>query len=396
MMQVYTIPETRRMEIEKAVARCQRKADKYGAPLTVEYGTPYAKEIPIYDKDGHVLYKVGSTMIEVFDLTIDSEIIRKDGYSVVASIEHLNGGNLVNTINGDTDPAWSTATCKCDHCGTSRTRSKTFIVRHKDGSEKQVGRGCLKEYCGIDPQRIGINNELNELLTNSDVNNRNFDEHTAERAYDTIKALALAMRMIRLYGYVKSDEMNSNKIRIIEALTKNEQPTAEEIANAKEMALAITNIEHEAAFDAGLDNAQTIMRSDYCKANHVGYIAYAPIAYRKYAERLEREAAREAEKDAERKASGYVGEIGKRICIEIADMKLVTSWETQWGMTWLYKFTDTDGNVLVWFASNPMTRVNENGAYEDVTSVQHIKATVKDHTERDGVKQTIITRCKAA
>ena len=59
-------------------------------------------------------------------------------------------------------------------------------------------------------------------------------------------------------------------------------------------------------------------------------------------------------------------------------------------------FTDTDGNVLVWFASKPLERVNENGVYEDVTEVSHIRATVKEHNERDGVKQTIITRCKAA
>ena len=86
-------------------------------------------------------------------------------------------------------------------------------------------------------------------------------------------------------------------------------------------------------------------------------------------------------KEAERASSQYIGEIGQRLEIEVSDMALLTSWEGDWGWTYLYKIIDTMGNVLIWYASRC------------IDTAKKIKATIKDHSERDGVKQTIVTRC---
>lgn len=399
MKQTYTIPNDRREDVEKLLNRYQKKAEKYGSPLNVEYGEPYATEVPIYERDENgvaVLVKGEAYKFEAFDLTIDSETIKKDGYTVVAKIEHLNGGNVVSTFNTEIKPAWKDSDCKCEHCNVDRYRRLTFIVRHEDGSEKQVGRTCLKDYCGIDPQAIGLRNELTELLLGFDVKRYDFGERPVERVYNVIDTLAYAIQTTEKYGYVKSGEPNSNKSRIETLFAEKAPITDEERIRATEMAKGISEIPYEDADRACLSNTQALIASEYCKANHFGFIAYAPSAYKKYLEQVKIRAEREAAKDTERHTSDYVGEIGKRIDVAIADMKLATSWETQWGMTWLYKFTDTDGNVLVWFASSPMGRFNANGIYEDITHVDRIKATVKDHTERDGIKQTVITRCKAA
>ena len=397
MKQTYTIPEARREDIEKLVAKYQKKAAKYNVALTAEYGEPYAQKVPVRKADPAtgLIATVDTGLVEVFDLTIDGDEIRKDGYTVVAKIEHLEGGNVVNGFGADVKPAWRTASCNCEHCGTLRDRRLTFIVRHEDGSEKQVGRSCLKDYCGIDPHAIGYRNELEEILISDDIASYDFERRPVQEAYSTVEILALAISTIKRQGYVKSGEPNSNKGVIAEAC-KGYRPTEAELDAAKKLAQAIAEIDEDDAFTANLNNVQSLIKSEYCKRSHFGYIAYAPVAYEKYLEEMKRRAEREAARNAERSASEYVGQVGKRIDLDIADMKLVTSWETQWGMTWLYKFTDTDGNVLVWFASKPLERVNENGVYEDVTEVSHIRATVKEHNERDGVKQTIITRCKAA
>ena len=397
MKQTYTIPEARRGDIEKLVAKYQKKAAKYNVALTAEYGEPYAQKVPVRKADPAtgLIATVDTVLVEVFDLTIDGDEIRKDGYTVVAKIEHLEGGNVVNAFGADVKPAWRTASCNCEHCGTLRDRRLTFIVRHEDGSEKQVGRSCLKDYCGIDPHAIGYRNELEEILISDDIASYDFERRPVQEAYSTVEILALAISTIKRQGYVKSGEPNSNKGVIAEAC-KGYRPTEAELDAAKKLAQAIAEIDEDDAFTANLNNVQSLIKSEYCKRSHFGYIAYAPVAYEKYLEEMKRRAEREAARNAERSASEYVGQVGKRIDLDIADMKLVTSWETQWGMTWLYKFTDTEGNVLVWFASKPLERVNENGVYEDVTSVSRIKATVKDHTERDGVKQTVITRCKVA
>ena len=397
MKQTYTIPEARREDIEKLVAKYQKKAAKYNVALTAEYGEPYAQKVPVRKADPAtgLIATVDTVLVEVFDLTIDGDEIRKDGYTVVAKIEHLEGGNVVNGFGADVKPAWRTASCNCEHCGTLRDRRLTFIVRHEDGNEKQVGRSCLKDYCGIDPHAIGYRNELEEILISDDIASYDFERRPVQEAYSTVEILALAISTIKRQGYVKSGEPNSNKGVIAEAC-KGYRPTEAELDAAKKLAQAIAEIDEDDAFTANLNNVQSLIKSEYCKRSHFGYIAYAPVAYEKYLEEMKRRAEREAARNAERSASEYVGQVGKRIDLDIADMKLVTSWETQWGMTWLYKFTDTDGNVLVWFASKPLERVNENGVYEDVTEVSHIRATVKEHNERDGVKQTIITRCKAA
>ena len=398
MKETYCIPEAQRETIQKTVARIQKRAAKYGTPLSVEYGEPYATTVPVYgiDYTTGVQFKKDNAMVEVFDLTIDSEIIRKEGYTVAAKIEHLDEGNIVKTFGSKGRVEWSTMKPHCDHCNSNHVRCVTFIVEGDDGTERQVGRTCLKDYCGIDPQDIGRLNELREILEQDDIRSYDFEARPVPVAYRTIEALALAMRLIKDYGYVKTDMPGSTKGRLHELMVKHERPSENEISEAGKVADMIVAMTEDEAFDANLRNVQTFLTCGYCKADSFGYIACAPLMFERYMSRKAKLEAREAEMQQQRDTSGYVGEIGQKIEVEVADMRLVTSWETQWGMTWLYKFTDKAGNVLVWFASKPMERVNENGVYEDVTSVSRIKATVKDHTVRDGVKQTVITRCKAA
>lgn len=397
MERTYTIPQDRREEIEKLVSKYQKKAAKYNIPLTVQYGEPHAETIPVYKPDPitHVVYKVDTMKVEVFDLTINGEDIHKDGYTVAAKIEHLDGGNVVTPISGNAKPEWSHRDGYCEHCNSKRYRRVTFIVRHDDGSEKQVGRSCLKEYCGIDPHGIGYRNELVEILLDDDIRHYDFNARPVSSVYDTIKALAMAIRVNKKQGYIRSSEPGSNKSTIMEIIGKS-SPTEAEMKEAEQMASVISEMNEDDAWQFSLNNVQNLLKSTYCKASHFGYIAYAPVAFEKYRKELERRAEREAERTAQAGTSAHIGKIGERMTFKIAEMKLVTSWESQWGWTWLYKFIDTDGNVLIWFASKPMERVNANGVYEDVTEVKSIKATVKDHTERDGVKQTVITRCKVA
>jgi hypothetical protein len=125
--------------------------------------------------------------------------------------------------------------------------------------------------------------------------------------------------------------------------------------------------------------------SGYAKASHIGRLAYIPVAYQRYIDRQEREAKWELERKAAADSSEYIGTVGERLSIRVAKVQLLTSWDNCYGTTWLYKFTDETGNELIWYASKLCEA--RNGCT--------IKATVKDHKERDGVKQTIITRCQA-
>lgn len=386
--ETFTIPTTAREVIEKAVAKFQKKAAAYGCQLAVTFGEPYAKERAIEaaecDCDGFTHNKViGTEMIEVFDVTINSDLIRKDGYTVVAKLEHLDGGNVVSSFGEAGKPEWGTIQPRCQHCGGKHGQKVTFIVRHEDGTELQVGRTCLKDYCGIDPKHIAAINQLRDLFIDEDIDHHDFNKYPAPVAYSTIEMLAVSIHVMNEQGYVKSEEVKSNKGTISGLAAKHFQPSETELAKAQEMARKIAELDLDTAFSWNLDNIYHLINNCYCKSSHFGYIAYAPLAYQRYAEHMEREAKYEAEKAKEREASGHIGQVGQRMVIDIAEMKLLTSWDTQYGTTYLYKFIDTAGNTLVWFASKTMETASK------------IKATIKEHTERDGVKQTVITRCTA-
>lgn len=99
--------------------------------------------------------------------------------------------------------------------------------------------------------------------------------------------------------------------------------------------------------------------------------------------------------------SEYVGEVGKRMKNIKLTFKGSRTWETHftyYGETqYLHKFEDENGNALVWKTSNPLdkivddkyVRINED---EEIT----VAATVKEHSEYDGIKQTVLTRVKIA
>lgn len=395
-MATYTIPTTQREAVEKAVARIQKKASKYGKQFVVEYGEVKAMEVPVraVDEINNCIVNKGTELVEVFDLTIEGEIIRKDGYTVVAQIEHFEEGNVVNAFEGQVKPEWIHSDCRCEHCKTNRARAKTFIVRGEDGSELQVGRSCLKDYCGINPQEIGYRNELVEILEENDIERFDFGKGYAH-AYNAVEVLATAIKVYKAQGYVKSSEPNSNRSKIPGYLR---EVTEDEMKEAEEMAKVIKDLSDADAINFLLNDTRSLIRTEYCKDSHFGYLAYAPVAFEKYTEAMKRKAEKEAKHEAET-ASEYVGEVGKRQTFEIADYKLVTSWEGQYGTTYLYKFTDTNGNVLVWFASGCFGHwIEVDGVckFIEEENITRIKATVKDHNERDGVKQTIINRVKVA
>ena len=133
-------------------------------------------------------------------------------------------------------------------------------------------------------------------------------------------------------------------------------------------------------------NCIPLALSGFAAVKHFGRLAYMPLAYERYKERKAREDQREAERAAAAATSDFVGTVGQRITIPAATAKLVTSWDGYWGTTFLYKFTDEAGNVYVWKSSKCV----------EIKDGMTVKGSVKEHSEYNGVKQTVITRCAVA
>jgi hypothetical protein len=206
--------------------------------------------------------------------------------------------------------------------------------------------------------------------------------------YEVRTILAHACDAIREFGYRKVSESNSTRDTVMSRVVCGESPTDDGYAQADTVQEWLCGRSQEVSNDIGdLErNCISLALSGYAKQAHIGRLACAPVAYRHYMERKEREERREQERQAASDASNYVGDVGQRLSFKVEEARLLSSWDGMYGKTWLYRFKDEDGNELIWYASKLCEA--RNGST--------IKATVKDHKERDGVKQTIITRCKVA
>lgn len=89
---------------------------------------------------------------------------------------------------------------------------------------------------------------------------------------------------------------------------------------------------------------------------------------------------------ASQPVSQYVGTVGEKLTVK-AIYKYRASFESQFGTTYIHKFVTVDGNDLVW-----KTGVGYFGASED--DMVEITATIKEHSEYKGKKQTALLRCK--
>lgn len=82
--------------------------------------------------------------------------------------------------------------------------------------------------------------------------------------------------------------------------------------------------------------------------------------------------------------SNFVGNVKDRLEFELTVTKRLV-FENYYGKTAMYIMQDKDSNVFVWSTND--FRMTESNTYQ-------LKGTIKEHKEYNGVKQTVITRCK--
>jgi len=90
----------------------------------------------------------------------------------------------------------------------------------------------------------------------------------------------------------------------------------------------------------------------------------------------------EAEREIKRNTSRHVGQVGERIGIT-AKIGVIKSFDGTYGISFLAILETTDGNVFKYFGSRCLGEKGET---------VNLKATVKSHTEWQGICQTVINR----
>lgn len=393
---LYAIYEDFYTDVEKKLNRVAKKCVKYGNAFTFEVKGEEVREN--YNKE------LDRTEYHKFILVEVSGTAKIDNWECIAVLEIHEVGNIIRRINTEIDipERFKYTDNICEHCNSKRQRNNLYVIHNTETDEwKQVGGNCLKLYTG------GLSLEYVAAYMDGITELEEFDGIVGhgKAYYHVDEIISYAAEMIAKIGYFNAQSAIPTKYLVsylmCNRLSKAVELINEEFSGAK---LGIRVSEHDFHKDSTKDiveqvinyyksleddsefihNIKVMLAEEYVLAKNFGFLCYLPEGYTKH---IKKEAEEEAEK-AKKAESKYFGEVGKRYKDKVInDVTLITTWETQWGVTYIYKITLEDGSILTWKTSN--------GLYLDKNEkFDKISFTIKEHKEYKGEKQTEVTRCK--
>ena len=377
---IYEIFEGNMERLEKKLNTIRNKRQVYGCEFNFEVV-------------GESFHKVDDDTLRFVQVEA-SGIARVNGWEFVATIEHNNPMNVIRAFRTEYEipERYYTSAPICEHCNSKRNRKDTYLIRNTETGEfKQVGKSCLKDFTnGLSAEAVvQYISWFDELIKGETPSGSSFPVY-----YKVETVVQLAVEAVNLYGYQKAVSpyeegyyRQSTKEVVIDMLSGGRYEKVHEdkgfntnregnVEKAAEVLRFVASMETEFGY---VSNLKTLCSGEYCQSRDLGIVVSAVACYN-------REMARKEKQEIEKKKaakSSWVGTVGERVTLTSAEAKLLTSWDTMYGVTFMYQFTDEAGNVYIWKTGNIIkeTRVS-------------LKGTVKAHGEFNGIKQTELTRCR--
>lgn len=417
---IFAIPDYRVPYLYAKLEPYFKKAKKFNVPYIMEE----IGKVDLKDDENKVQHCI------IIKLEFSIQI---NGWKFVAAIDHLPNGNIIRNISGaDLPEKFRTADSYCEHCHTDRRRKATYVVYSESEGYKQVGKNCLFLYTGIDLNKIASAMDIwNYIHTYSEGGGEYDPDYTpirASKSCDARDVLAIAWKLVSVFGYSKKGNANStigryntaidyldgtmnryngkeyirykkfleeNKIEFLteedyemaDTIIKwvNAQKTSSEYINNLQVILG--NYEEYEKIDPITLKSYTY-KSCYMAKKYINMVISVISAYNK-AMNIISERKLKHDKEMESK---HIGTVGEKIEFVLKDVKVLTSWENYFGYypttTYMYKITDENGNICIWQTTK---NVNIENCLKSTTTV---KGKVKEHSEYNGVKQTVLTNCK--
>ena len=419
------VPTANIAQLHKRFDKLVRKAGRLGfdAPVlakVADLSVPKRNEADIIEWHRFALY------------TLVAKPIHFSGWSFAAAIQHVatEGGyrNVVRTSpwfeGAAVDPIIRTSRPVCEHCNTARKRNDTYVIEHDDGTRKQVGRQCLKDYVG---EATG-EEILRSAQYERELRDLRDDDWGAgsggTSAWDVRAVLSITLASVELRGWTSRGHArdygyHATADHVLGTLTETKDERQRQAWDQdgprfvapwgdaeREQAEAIIEWTEAIADDTDSDylwNLKVACSLGGVTHRELGIVCSAVAAYERHVkgERLRREREAAAEVSA---AIGKAGDkIGRKLSaadkrkgaeahaaltVKVSDTRL---FDGDYGTSELVSMTDADGNVLKWFASG---RANsDDGERVAVGSTYTLVATIKGHGEHRGVTETKVNRC---
>jgi len=390
--EIFWIPKQNLEALQNRVAKLNRKAARLGCePLVIEIGTPKQRKVlqdyEDFDVEGRKVMKSRKVLCTVYPVVIAGSPPVLNGWALVATIQFLDGENIIRNLPGARCPeVYRTATDWCDHCRSARGRKDVFIVRHEGGEHKQVGRQCIADFLGHESaEMIARRAEWLATIRAYCMEAESWGGGNGEWTFELDEVVTASMAAIRVFGWfsgrAEDHEMGvfSTKTRVNRILFSRKDAVTVTTEDAEKAEAAIAWAEaidpdHENDY---LYNLGAISRHGAAGPRTMGLACSIAYSYLRELGQIEARR-RQAE------VSNWFGEVKKRADYTLTVTKVIDI-DTIYGTASINIMVDASGNVAKWKSSSQ--RLIPGKTYA-------IRATVHDHTEYKGVKQTVLTRGK--
>jgi hypothetical protein len=416
---IYKVPADNLARLQERIEKLNKRAAKLGVqPILLQIGEVIReeKQVTVRDEMGYPLKDeqtgefLKETVVSIFyPIQVQGETPKYAGWTLVAALQFIeaNGENeaamFIRTVPGQSLPEeYRRIDQKCDHCQAIRRRLETFVVRHEDGTLKQVGRQCIADFLGHqDPERYAQIAEW--VLSGSDIMGEAEDEGFGGGGGggrtvwlgDFLGFVAMTMRSHGWLSRTKARELNQGGegksatadiafMAMTEKPTKrNPHPPKPEEQDYELAKKAIEWLRTELAPKKELNDYQhnlvVICTRDVVVSKGFGVAAsLIPTYKREMGFQVERKLRLENEAK-----SVHFGTVAKREVFELTVTKIIPS-QSDFGSVSIHKMVDASGNIATWFST---------GKELEAGKTYKITGTVKKHHEFRGIKQTVLTRC---
>lgn len=393
----FSIYEVNMELLEKKMDKINKKAIKLGCQ-PMEIKIVRIDHIEYDDKESEFN---GKKFDKVFIVELIGTTPKLNGWEFIGNIEKHSGENIVKTVNGMEYPErykkWDNL---CEHCYTNRVRKNYYIVKNiETGLYKAVGKTCLKDFLGHNnpesyAQLLEYCTDTSWLDEFSGIPNGRGDHYIPLEEY-----LWWVAKNIRKEGWVSRSyakeaygcqatadlAINDMYMPYIYRKENFEYPTDKDLDMAKNaIGWAKSFTQEQVETNDYLRNINIIAKEDFTSYKNIGFSASIVSSYMKHLEMeiIKKQKAEYQKKEAE---SGYIGIVGQKFNGKVTFLN-VFSFDGFYGTTYIYKFLDNNGNVIIWKTKYDYSL--EQG------EVILLKGTIKEHTLYRDVKQTVLTRCR--
>lgn len=388
---------------EEALAKVNKKAEKYGVP-PLKIKSKEKIEILKSDGNGDI---AGNKKILVWRVQLEGQPVKINGWEFLASLEHSGGNNnVIRFVPGMEDKRVRTylnaSDKNCDFCHSQRDRNNTYLVKNiESGDLKQVGGQCLQKYIGDQARKLAkfafsMSSIIDELSGDGD-NEGGGGGGRSNPTVDARTALAAAFIAIEGHGYTPKsaqdkiptvsyvgcglfgwcgDELKKKYKEMFDLMQK---PTETYLKQADYLIKWFHDLPEDKKSSPYMISVESVVSADMVTSRSLGLIVSLPATYHRFMNGIKER--------TQEKPSLHMGAVGGKIPSTKAKCVYAQYFDGNYGRYQIVKLIDDLGNVYTWF------NTSKNALEKDIT--YQIVGTVKKHDEYQGKKQTVLTRVKA-